>query len=219
MLKDLQQHLDDGFTLAIVLGGVQPLVQSCDEFGTRIVPIEARYRSRSDTRRCFDRLWPRRRTADQQARVERHALQRAPERLQARLLIAVRAFERRGLGCGLSGRRRSARSGEHHRVLACKRNPLFLRAHAPVGDAAELALATTASSFRVGFQIAMPVIAAGLIFRVGLGVLSRLIPTIQVFFVALPLQMMGGFVVFALGLSAGMLIWLDSLEQYATWLR
>jgi flagellar biosynthetic protein FliR len=89
----------------------------------------------------------------------------------------------------------------------------------PVGDAAQLALDATASSFRVGFQIAMPLIAAGMIFRVGLGVLSRMIPQIQVFFVILPLQIMGGLVVFALGLSTGMLIWLDSLERYATWLR
>lgn len=89
----------------------------------------------------------------------------------------------------------------------------------PFGDAAQLALEATASSFRVGFQIAMPVVAAGLIFRVGLGVLSRLIPQIQVFFVVLPLQIMGGLVVFALGLSTGMLIWLDSLQRYATWLR
>lgn len=91
-------------------------------------------------------------------------------------------------------------------------------AAAPVGDAAELALEAVSTSFRVGFQIAMPVIAAGLIFRVGLGILSRLIPQIQVFFVALPLQILGGLVVIALGLSTGMLIWLDSLERYATWL-
>ncbi len=65
----------------------------------------------------------------------------------------------------------------------------------------------------------MPVIAAGLIFRVGLGVLSRMIPQIQVFFVALPLQIMGGLVVFALGISTGMLIWLDSIQNYAMWLR
>lgn len=89
----------------------------------------------------------------------------------------------------------------------------------PVGDAAQLALDAVAISFRVGFQIAMPVVAAGLIFRVGLGVLSRLIPQIQVFFVALPLQIMGGLVVIALGLSTGMLIWLDSIERYAMWLR
>jgi flagellar biosynthetic protein FliR len=94
-----------------------------------------------------------------------------------------------------------------------------LGAAPPVGDAAELALDAAATSFRVGFQIAMPVVAAGLIFRVGLGVLSRLIPQIQVFFVALPLQIMGGLVVIALGLSTGMLIWLDSLERYATWLQ
>ena len=90
---------------------------------------------------------------------------------------------------------------------------------APVGDAAELALNTAASAFRVGFQMAMPVIAAGMIFRIGLGVLARLIPQIQVFFVVMPLQVMGGFAVFALGLSAGMLIWLDSLQTYSTWLR
>lgn len=95
---------------------------------------------------------------------------------------------------------------------------IALGAPAPVGDAAQLALEATSSSFRVGFQIAMPVIAAGLIFRVGLGVLSRLIPQIQIFFVALPLQIMGGLVVLALGLSTGMLIWLDSLERYAAWL-
>jgi flagellar biosynthetic protein FliR len=96
---------------------------------------------------------------------------------------------------------------------------ISLGAAPPVGDAAELALDATATSFRVGFQIAIPLVAAGMIFRVGLGVLSRLIPQIQVFFVALPLQIMGGLVVFALGLSTGMLIWLDSLERYATWLR
>ena len=66
---------------------------------------------------------------------------------------------------------------------------------------------------------ALSLIAAGLIFRVGMGVLSRLIPQIQVFFVVLPLQIMGGLIVIALGLSTGMLIWLDSLERYATWLR
>lgn len=89
----------------------------------------------------------------------------------------------------------------------------------PVGDAAQIALEATASAFRTGFQIAMPVIAAGMIFRVGLGVLSRLIPQIQVFFVVLPLQIMGGLVVLGIGLSTGMLIWLDSLQRYASWLR
>lgn len=88
----------------------------------------------------------------------------------------------------------------------------------PFGDTAHLAMEATSTAFRVGFQIATPVVAAGLIFRLGLGVLSRLIPQIQVFFVVLPLQLLGGFVVIALGLSAGMLVWLDSLQRYSTWM-
>jgi len=113
-------------------------------------------------------------------------------------------------------------TGLHHMFLSGivgSYDVIALGTPPPVGDAAQLALETTASSFRVGFQIAMPVVAAGLIFRVGLGVLSRLIPQIQVFFVALPLQIMGGLVVFALGISTGMLIWLDSIQRYAMWLQ
>lgn len=89
----------------------------------------------------------------------------------------------------------------------------------PLGDAAQLALQATSRAFLVGFQIATPLIVAGLIFRVGLGALSRLIPQIQVFFVALPLQMLGGFIILTFGLSTGMLVWLDSLQSYANWLR
>lgn len=113
-------------------------------------------------------------------------------------------------------------TGLHHMFLAGiagSYDVISLGTPPPVGDAAQLAMETTASAFRFGFQIAMPVVAAGLIFRVGLGVLSRLIPQIQVFFVALPLQIMGGLVVFALGISTGMLIWLDSISRYAMWLR
>lgn len=85
----------------------------------------------------------------------------------------------------------------------------------PVEDAAALAVDAVAKSFLVGFQIAAPLVVAGLIFRLGLGALARLIPTIQVFFVVLPLQVLGALVLIALGLSTGMLVWLDSIENYA----
>ena len=113
-------------------------------------------------------------------------------------------------------------TGLHHMFLqgvAGSYEVISIGGQPPVGDAAQLALEATATSFRVGFQMAVPLLVAGMLFRVGMGVLSRLIPQIQVFFVALPLQIMGGLVVLALGLSTGMLIWLDSLERYATWLR
>ena len=84
----------------------------------------------------------------------------------------------------------------------------------PVGDAADFAVGAFSDAFRIGLQIAAPVVVAGLVFRLGLGVLSRLAPSIQVFFVAMPLNIMGGFIILTLGLSAGMLVWLDRLQAF-----
>lgn len=119
---------------------------------------------------------------------------------------------------GLMGAALIFSSGLHHLFLRGMVGSYDLftpAAPTPVADAAALAVEMTSRSFRVAFQIAAPVVVAGLIFRLGLGALARLIPTIQVFFVALPLQVLGAFVVIALGLSVGMLVWLDSLGEYA----
>lgn len=62
----------------------------------------------------------------------------------------------------------------------------------PVGDMANALTDTVAKSFALGMQLAGPVIVFAIIFNVGLGVVSRLMPQMQVFFVALPLQVMGG---------------------------
>jgi flagellar biosynthetic protein FliR len=88
-----------------------------------------------------------------------------------------------------------------------------------VGDITQLGVRAVGDSFRIALQMTAPVIFAGLIFRIGLGVLSRLIPQIQVFFVAMSVNVLGGFMIAALALSAGMLLWLDRLDQFATTLR
>jgi flagellar biosynthesis protein FliR len=85
-----------------------------------------------------------------------------------------------------------------------------------VGDASDFALEAFSDAFRIGLQIAAPVVVAGFVFRIGLGVLARLAPSIQVFFVAMPLNILGGFIVLTLGLSSGMLVWLDRLQHYAS---
>lgn len=84
----------------------------------------------------------------------------------------------------------------------------------PMGDAADFAVEAFSDAFRIGLQIAAPVVLAGLVFRLGLGILARLAPSIQVFFVAMPLNILGGFIVLTLGLSAGMLVWLDRLQTF-----
>lgn len=49
----------------------------------------------------------------------------------------------------------------------------------------------------------------GLVFNIGLGVLARLMPQMQVYFVGVPLAIMVGFLIFALVLTAMMGTYLD----------
>jgi flagellar biosynthetic protein FliR len=70
----------------------------------------------------------------------------------------------------------------------------------PWGDMAEVVSRLTAQSFLIALQLAAPFIAVGLIFFLGLGLLGRLMPQIQVFFVAMPLQVAVGVALLALTL-------------------
>lgn len=83
----------------------------------------------------------------------------------------------------------------------------------PLGDLAETVTTIVSRSFAIGLQMAAPFVAVGLIFYLGLGVLSRLMPQMQVFFVAIPAQIMVGFVILALTLSGAMLFWLDHFQS------
>lgn len=82
----------------------------------------------------------------------------------------------------------------------------------PIGDANEFVLEAVSSSFRIGIQIAAPVLIFSLIFNIALGLVSRLIPQVQVFMTALPLSVMLGLALTALGLGGGMMMWLDAME-------
>ena len=72
---------------------------------------------------------------------------------------------------------------------------LFLPGAAlPVGDFSEVVTRTVSASFLLSFQISAPFVVVGLIFYLGIGLLSRLMPQVQTFFVALPLQVVMGLV-------------------------
>src|SRR3546814_12035340 len=60
----------------------------------------------------------------------------------------------------------------------------------PTGDFSEMAAETVARSFALGFQIALPVVVVGVLIYLAMGLMSRLMPQIQVFFLALPVQML-----------------------------
>lgn len=82
----------------------------------------------------------------------------------------------------------------------------------PIGDATQFIIDAVANSFRLGIQIAAPVLIFSLIFNIALGLVSRLIPQVQVFMTALPLSVTLGLAVIALGLGGGMMVWLDAME-------
>ena len=74
----------------------------------------------------------------------------------------------------------------------------------PIGDMASLFTLFTGQIFLLGFQISSPFIAIGCIFYLGLGLLARLMPTMQIFFVALPVQIAIGLVTLMITLPVAM---------------
>jgi flagellar biosynthesis protein FliR len=79
----------------------------------------------------------------------------------------------------------------------------------PSGDVAALATRAFAAAFKIGMQLAAPFLVFGLVFNVGLGVLGRLMPQMQVYFVGVPLSILAGFLIFGLVLAAMMGTFLD----------
>ena len=81
------------------------------------------------------------------------------------------------------------------------------------GSMAELMSRAFSASFLIGFQIAMPFVLVALLLYIGMGVLSRLMPQVQVFILTLPVQIMLSILTLMLVLSAAMLFWLAQFEE------
>jgi flagellar biosynthetic protein FliR len=100
----------------------------------------------------------------------------------------------------------------HHLVIVALSDSytIFAPGEVPiVGDIAKHITNVIASSFKIGIQLSAPFLVFGLLFNLGLGVLSRLMPQMQVFFVGMPLSILIGFLILLLGLGAMMMTFLD----------
>jgi flagellar biosynthesis protein FliR len=100
----------------------------------------------------------------------------------------------------------------HHLVIAALNDSYSVFSPGevvPSGDVAALATRAFSAAFRLGMQLAAPFLVFGLVFNVGLGVLARLMPQMQVYFVGVPLSIMTGFVIFGVVLAAMMGSFLD----------
>lgn len=83
-----------------------------------------------------------------------------------------------------------------------------------VADIMTLAIRATAQGFSLAVQISAPFIVFGLLFNLGLGVLARLMPQLQVFFLAVPASILGGMLVFLAVVGVMMGVFLDDLGGF-----
>ncbi len=100
----------------------------------------------------------------------------------------------------------------HHLVLAALNESYRIFSPGeffPSGDVASLATRAFATAFKIGLQLSAPFLVFGLVFNIGLGVLARLMPQMQVYFVGVPLSILVGFVILALVITAIMGSFLD----------
>jgi flagellar biosynthetic protein FliR len=79
----------------------------------------------------------------------------------------------------------------------------------PTGDMAELTVRLVSGAFALGFQLAAPFLVFGFAVTAALGVLSRMMPQLQVFFVAMPINILAGLSLLALLLGTMMTMFLN----------
>ena len=79
----------------------------------------------------------------------------------------------------------------------------------PVADFADAISTIVTNSFQLAIQLSSPFIVLGLLFYLAMGVMARLMPQFQIFFVALPVQIVMGLIIFNLVLSGAMLVFLQ----------
>jgi flagellar biosynthetic protein FliR len=84
----------------------------------------------------------------------------------------------------------------------------------PLNDAGQLAAETVSRSFSLGLQLAAPVVVFALVFNVATGLVGRMMPQFQIFFVATPLSLLLGLSIFALSLGGIGVVWAGAYETF-----
>ncbi len=82
----------------------------------------------------------------------------------------------------------------------------------PAGDVTAAVSTATEAAFTLGLRLAAPFVLASVAWQVGMGMIGKLVPRLQIHFAAMPGQVLGGLVLLAL-LSTGLLTaWGDALQ-------
>ena len=83
----------------------------------------------------------------------------------------------------------------------------------PIEDFTKAITQTVGYSFRLAMEMASPFIVLGTVFFIALGLISRMVPQLQILFVSQPLQILGGLLLMAILVATGMGWFLDVFSQ------
>jgi flagellar biosynthetic protein FliR len=82
-----------------------------------------------------------------------------------------------------------------------------------MGEVSEMVVQTSAESMRLALLLSAPLWVIGMVISLGGGLMAKLMPAMQVFFVLMPIQILGSLMVVMITLSASMLWFLDSVKN------
>ncbi len=82
-----------------------------------------------------------------------------------------------------------------------------------IGDATTLMLQMVGKCFTLAIQMSAPLIVFALIFNIATGFVGRIMPNFPVFFAATPLSVLFGLSIFALGLGATGMVFIDHYQD------
>jgi flagellar biosynthetic protein FliR len=83
----------------------------------------------------------------------------------------------------------------------------------PAADGVQTVLRATAESFTLALRLASPFVLASLVWHVATGLLARFLPRLQVYFVAVPGQILGGILLLASLSGALLSAWLEATRD------
>lgn len=82
------------------------------------------------------------------------------------------------------------------------------------GDMAQTIIQMTNHSFVLGIELSMPFLVMGLLMYIALGIMQKLLPQVQLFLVALPIQIWGGLALFGITIAGIMTVWLQYFNSF-----
>ena len=82
----------------------------------------------------------------------------------------------------------------------------------PAGDAAQTGLAAVTQAFALALRLSAPFVVGSVVWQLATGLLARLVPRLQVYFVAMPAQILGGLALLSMLMPVLLATWQEAVR-------